>query len=111
MERSYFEKKKVVDLHSIRRVKLLQSKYCRNIVIVEMLLYNNLNIEIQSKGIEIYSRCKSQTNCINHYFIHLNAFKTGTPKRVTGKQNAASDQGLHCLQIVQPLFFRNIYII
>ena len=26
-------------------------------------------------------------------------------------QNAASDQGLHFLQIVQPIFFRNIYII
>ena len=26
-------------------------------------------------------------------------------------QNAASDQGLHCLQIVQPFFFRNIDII
>ena len=26
-------------------------------------------------------------------------------------QNAASDQGLHCLKIVQTFFFRNIYII
>ena len=31
-----------------------------------------------------------------------------TPKRVIGKQNVASDQGLHCLQIVQPFFSRNI---
>ena len=31
------------------------------------------------------------------------------PKRVIGKkQNAASDQGLHCLQIVQPFFSKNI---
>ena len=26
-------------------------------------------------------------------------------------QKAVSDQGLHCLQIVEPFFFRNIYII
>ena len=42
-----------------------------------------------------------------------------TPKRVTGKQrrsrsyvqNAVPDQGLHCLQIVQSFFFRNINLI
>ena len=39
-----------------------------------------------------------------------------TPKRVNGKQcrprsDAAADQGLHCLQIVQSFFFRNIFII
>ena len=41
-----------------------------------------------------------------------------TPKWVTGKQcrprsdaAAASDQGLHCLQIVKPFFFMNVYII
>ena len=46
----------------------------------------------------------------------IDPLKTGGPlKRVTGKQcrlqNVASDQGLHCLQIVQPFFYRNIYII
>ena len=47
---------------------------------------------------------------------HLTHCSLETPKRVTGKsadqdqmpQNAASDQGLHCLQTVQPFFSMNV---
>ena len=41
----------------------------------------------------------------------LNTLKTGDPKTDQMLQNVASDQGLYCLQIVQPFFFRNVYII
>ena len=53
---------------------------------------------------------------ICHEDILLTHGSPETPKRVIGKQsdpgqtpqNAASDQGLHCLRIVQPFFSWNI---
>ena len=49
--------------------------------------------------------------------ISINPLKTGDHLTVNSAdpdqtlQNAVSDQGLHCLQIVQQFFFRNIYTI
>ena len=52
--------------------------------------------------------------------IIINPLKTGRPLNGSlannaepdqTPQNAASDQDLHCLQIVQPFFFKNIYFI
>ena len=48
----------------------------------------------------------SMRNKINTNIYWLTHCSLETPKRVFGKQNAASDQGLHCLQTVQPFFSR-----
>ena len=58
-----------------------------------------------------HASCLSFHFCI--LFIHYNPFSLETPKRVNSAdpdwmpQNV-SDQGLHCLLIVQPFFSRNI---
>ena len=45
--------------------------------------------------------------------MYNTTMKTGDPLTEPDQMlpNPASDQGLHCLQIVQPFSFRNIYII
>ena len=50
---------------------------------------------------------------LQNFARRFNPLKTGDPYMSNWQtvQNAASDQGLHCLQIVQPFLFSNIYII
>ena len=78
------------------------------------------------KNVSSFCKCKSYSHFFSKqkkkktYMPYLTNCNLETPKRVINKQyrprsdaadSAASDQGLHCLQIVQPFFSRNILII